>query len=121
MKEIQEYQKLAIKNATLILFSKYPEAAGVVYWILDCGCTKMCCVSEKGDPIGGRLLVSGQPMPDQDTIFVCHKCMVDRGPARERTVHQGVVWIQPLGKEHRKFISAKAFGPRSEAIGQAII
>jgi len=121
VKETQDYQETAIKNATHILLSKYPEAVGVVYWILDCGCIKMCCVSEKGDPIGGTLLTSGQSVPGQDTIFVCHKCMVDRGPSSERIVDQGIAWVRPLGKEHRKLISAKVFGPRSEVIGQAII
>jgi hypothetical protein len=121
MKVLEDYQMSVIKDVPFLLLLEYPQAVAVVWWILDCGCIKMGCVSEEGDPIGQLVLTTGQPRPDEGTMVVCHKCITDSLPASKRIVKRGIVWGRPPEKGHEQFISKKVFGPRNKNLGPAIV
>ena len=75
-----------------------PEAIGVAYKGLDCGCALVCGVSVRGEPLGGLRYVSGQPMPAIGKRPVCLKCKQDDG-LRGRVVREGIFWP---GADHER-------------------
>lgn len=122
MKNQEDYRKYALKQVCCIVATHYPEAVGVVFWQLDCGCIRVCGVSDKGEPVGKTILVAGQPMPDKDTVIVCPKCIENRGATTDRIVSQGLIWAE--GKngipttDVRRLIFREVFGSKSDSVGE---
>lgn len=95
------------------IFSDHPEAIGVAYKGLDCGCALVCAVSAKGDPVGSLVHVSGQPSGPGLGPPICLMCKKDSG--LDRVVMQGVHWpgeeSERPEEKLRLFIGEKVFGP----------
>ena len=68
----------------------YPEAIGVAYKGLDCGCSLMCGVSAQGQPLGALQHVPGTATESGAGALICLRCKQDNG--LQRVVNQGVVW-----------------------------
>lgn len=84
--------------ACLQVILEEPEAIGVAYKGLDCGCALVCGVSVKGHPQGTMRYVSGQPIPKVGQRAVCLKCKKDTGLG-ERVVRVGIYWP---GADHER-------------------
>ena len=100
------------ENCQKILFD-HPDAIGVAYKVLDCGCSLLCGVSAQGDPIGILRHLSGQPSKKGKRPPICLKCKIDNG--LKRVVWEGIYWPgveneQP-DKSFRLLIGRKVFGP----------
>lgn len=95
-----------------ILFDR-PEAIGVAYKVLDCGCALLCGVSAGGDPLGNLQHVSGQPVKKGIKTPTCLKCRKDDG--LDRVVWNGIYWPGSQrewpDKDLRLSIGRKVFGP----------
>jgi hypothetical protein len=95
-----------------ILFDR-PEAIGVAYKVLDCGCALLCGVSAGGDPLGTLRHVSGQPLKKGTKTPTCLKCRRDNG--LDRVVWNGIYWPGSQrewpDKDLRLSIGRKVFGP----------
>ena len=94
-----------------ILFS-YPEAIGVAYKVLNCGCALICGATAGGDPIGSLEHISGQPVKGGRQSPICLKCRKDDG--LDRVVWEGIYWPGPQSewpeKDLRVAIGRKIFG-----------
>jgi len=100
------------KACQKILFER-PEAIGVAYKVLDCGCALLCGVSAVGDPIGTLQHISSQPIKKKSSPPICLKCRKDNG--LDRVVWDGIYWpgVQREwpDKDLRISIGRKVFGP----------
>jgi len=94
-----------------ILF-EYPEAIGVAYRVLNCGCALICGSTAGGDPIGDLHHISGQPVKRGSKSPICLKCRKDKG--YDRVVWEGIYWPGSQDewpdKELRISIGRKVFG-----------
>jgi hypothetical protein len=101
-----------LRNCQRIL-SQYPEAIGVAFKWLDCGCSLLCGVSAKGDPVGRLVHFSGQTSTKGRPAPICFKCKKDGG--LDRVVWQGIHWPgdpeEYPDKELRLWIGRQVFGP----------
>ena len=109
------------KNTSFSLFNEtcqtilveYPEAIGVAYRALDCGCAVLCGVSAGGDPIGALQHVSGQPIKRGSKPPICLKCRKKNW--LDRVVWDGIYWPGSQSewpeKDLRITIGRKVFGP----------
>ncbi|MCP4687725.1 MAG: hypothetical protein GY859_06725 [Desulfobacterales bacterium] len=95
------------------ILTENPEAIGVAYKGLNCGCALLCGVTVKGDPIGALVHVSGQPSVKGLGPPICLMCKKDSG--LDRVVMHGMHWP---GEESEKpeealrlFIGEEVFGP----------
>jgi hypothetical protein len=61
MEEKTNFRSTAFDAACQTIFIEQPEAIGVAFKFLDCGCSRLCGVSAQGDPLGELVHVSGQP------------------------------------------------------------
>ena len=95
-----------------ILF-EYPEAIGVAYKVLNCGCALICGASPGGDPVGRLHHISGQPVKKGSRPPICLKCRKDYG--LDRVVWEGIYWPGAQSewpeKGLRISIGQKIFGP----------
>ena len=91
---------------------KHPEAIGVAYKVLDCGCALICGATAGGEPIGALHHISGQPIKRGNKSPICLKCRKDKG--FERVVWEGVYWPGSQSewpdKDLRISIGRKIFG-----------
>lgn len=107
------YASIAFNQTCLEILNEHPEAIGVAYKLLDCGCSLLCGVSATGDPAGSLIHVSGQPVAKGKNPPICLRCKVDNG--LRRVVWEGINW--PGGenempdKGFRLAIGKKIFGP----------
>ncbi|CAB1058881.1 hypothetical protein D1BOALGB6SA_3639 [Olavius sp. associated proteobacterium Delta 1] len=94
-----------------ILF-EHPEAIGVAYRVLNCGCALICGATAGGDPIGTLHHISGQPIKRGGKSPICLKCRKDKG--LDRVVWEGIYWPGPQNewpdKDLRISIGRKIFG-----------
>lgn len=105
------------QNAFLLacrrILDNHPQAIGVAFKWLDCGCSLLCGVSSRGDPVGRLVHVSGQPAGQSRHRPVCLQCRRDGGLSR--VVWQGIHW--PGAEDElperalRLEIGRKVFGP----------
>jgi hypothetical protein len=95
------------------ILTQHPEAIGVAFKWLDCGCSLLCGVSAKGDPVGTLVHFSGQVSTKGRRAPICFKCKKDGG--LDRVVWQGIHWPgdpdEYPDKELRLWIGRKVFGP----------
>ena len=61
MQEKTNFRSTAFDAACQTILSEQPEAIGVAFKFLDCGCSMLCGVSAQGDALGELIHVSGQP------------------------------------------------------------
>jgi hypothetical protein len=103
----------AFNDACRQILDEDPEAIGVAFKWLDCGCSLICGVSAKGAPLGLLVHVSGQPKKKGRKPPICLKCKRDNG--MERVVWQGIHWpgdeSELPDKKLRLAIGRKVFGP----------
>lgn len=108
------------ESACMRILREHPEAIGVAYKGLDCGCALLCGVSAKAQPLGPLQRVPGQPGPEKKKRPICLKCKMDDG-LRDRVVREGIFWPGSAGEkpdlELRNHIGRQVFGPnyREEA------
>jgi hypothetical protein len=95
------------------IMGEYPQAIGVAYKVLDCGCSLLCGVSVQGNPVGEMHHTSGQPVRKGIKPPICLKCKLDNG--LKRVVWEGIFWPgdenEKPDKEIRLFIGREVFGP----------
>jgi hypothetical protein len=113
MEEKTNFQSTAFDRACQAILGAFPEAIGVAFKFLDCGCSLLCGVTAQGRPIGELVHVSGQLLKKGKSQPVCLKCKRDGG--LHRVVWEGIHW--PGGenelpdKELRIAIGRNVFGP----------
>ena len=90
----------------------HPEAIGVAYKVLNCGCALICGATAGADPVGELQHISGQPVKGGGQSLICLKCRKDDG--LDRVVWEGIYWPGPQNewpeKELRITIGRKIFG-----------
>ncbi len=91
----------------------HPDAIGVAFKWLDCGCSLLCGVSAKGNPVGKLVQISDQIPQAGGKSNTCRQCRKDGG--LERVVWQGIHWpgeeSELPEKDLRLFIGRRVFGP----------
>jgi hypothetical protein len=104
----------AFETLCMELLNAYPEAIGVAYKGLDCGCTLLCGVSAASQPLGHLRYLSGQPQQSGRRPPICLKCKRDDGLHR-RVVREGIFWPGTADErpdiELRNLIGRSVFGP----------
>ena len=95
------------------ILGEHPEAIGVAYKVLDCGCSLLCGVSAQGIAVGELRHTSGQPARKGIKPPICLKCKLDNG--LKRVVWEGLFWpgddTEKPDKELRISIGREVFGP----------
>ncbi len=95
------------------IFLENPEAIGVAYKGLNCGCAMICGVSAKGEPAGELVHITGQPTGKGLGPPICLMCKKDDG--LDRVVRQGMHWpgeeSEKPDQELRQSIGERVFGP----------
>jgi hypothetical protein len=113
MEEKTNFRSTAFDGACQTILTSHPEAIGVAFKFLDCGCSLLCGVSVQGDPIGEMLHVSGRPARKGKKPPICFKCKKD--DSLERVVWEGIHWPgdenELPDKELRLSIGRNVFGP----------
>ena len=69
---------------------EHPEAIGVAYKVLNCGCAMICGATAAGEPIGTLQRISAQPVKRGNKSPICLKCRRDSG--FDRVVWEGIYW-----------------------------
>ena len=100
-------------DACYRILIQHPEAMGVAFKWLDCGCSLICGVNAKGDPAGSLVHVSAQASADAVRSHPCPQCRKDNG--LNRVVWQGIHWPgkpeEYPDRALRLLIGRKVFGP----------
>jgi len=113
MDKNQTTQMTPFNDACQRILDEHPDAIGVAYKILDCGCAWMCGVSAKGDPVGRLLHVSGQSLKKGRKPPICLRCKKEDG--LDRIVWEGLYWPGTQqewpDKDLREAIGQSVFGP----------
>ncbi len=114
MEDISCHRRDVLKKTCETIILEQPEAIGMVFVELDCGCINVCGVSAKGDPIGSMQTISGHQRDKDNKSPVCLKCYKDKKVAMDRVVNKGLVWpgdeSERPEKELRLCIGQKVFG-----------
>ena len=112
MEDIKNTEISPFNKACHDILTERPEAIGVAYKILDCGCALLCGTSSGGDPIGILQHISGQPIKKGNALTICLKCKKDNG--LDRVVWDGIYWPGAQSewpeKDLRISIGRKIFG-----------
>lgn len=97
-----------------LILASSPDAVGVAFRELDCGCARLCGVSRQGDPVGEVYNLSGQAPTRNLEPLVCLKCYRDKRFAVERTARKGILWAdgpdRQTGTDERQLIGIAVFG-----------
>ena len=113
MAENKSSQTSPFSEACQNILIEHPEAIGVAYKILNCGCALICGASVGGEPVGDLNHISGQPVRRGNKVPVCLKCRMDNG--LKRVVWEGIYWPGPQHEwpdiELRISIGRRIFGP----------
>ena len=113
MEDIEKNQASPFNEACRNILLEHPDAIGVAYRVLDCGCALLCGTSAGGEPTGTLQHISGQPIKKRITPPICLKCKKDDGLGR--VVWDGIYWPGSQSewpeKELRISIGQKIFGP----------
>ena len=99
-------------EACQTILAAHPEAIGVAYKVLNCGCSLICGASANGEPIGTLQHISGQPVKKGRKTPICLKCR--KGSGLDRVVWEGIYWPgrqeEWPDKELRIAIGRRIFG-----------
>jgi hypothetical protein len=113
MPEKTNFRSTAFDAVCQTILSEQPEAIGVAFKFLDCGCSLLCGVSAQGDPLGELVHVSGQPAKKGKKAPICFTCRKDGG--LERVIWEGIHWpgdeTELPDKDLRLAIGRNVFGP----------
>jgi hypothetical protein len=113
MQEKTNFRSTAFDAACQTIFIEQPEAIGIAFKFLDCGCALLCGVSAQGDPLGELMHVSGQSAKKGKKPPICFTCKKDSG--LERVIWEGIHWpgdeSELPDKELRLVIGRNVFGP----------
>ena len=113
MEEKTNFRSSAFEESCQIILNAYPQAIGVAFKFLDCGCSLLCGVSAQGNPVGELIHVSGQAARKGKKPPICFTCKKDGGV--ERVIWQGIHWpgdeSELPDKELRLSIGRNVFGP----------
>ena len=113
MEHTENTQFSPFNDACRKILFEHPEAIGVAYKVLDCGCALLCGASATGDPTGMLQHISGQPVKRGNMPPICLKCKKDDG--LDRVVWDGIYWPGSQDewpdKDLRISIGRKIFGP----------
>ena len=113
MEEKTNFRSTAFDQACLTILGSFPEAIGVAFKFLDCGCSLLCGVSAQGDALGTLVHVSGQPIRKGKKPPICFRCKRDGG--LDRVIWEGIHWpgdeSELPDKELRLAIGRNVFGP----------
>ena len=113
MEDIKNTQVSPFNEACREILFERPEAIGVAYKVLDCGCALLCGASAGGDPAGTLQHISGQLVKKGTLPPICLKCKKDNGLGR--VVWDGIYWPGSQSewpdKDLRISIGRKIFGP----------
>ena len=113
MEEKTNFRSTAFDAACQAILAEQPEAIGVAFKFLDCGCAMLCGVSAQGDALGELIHVSGQPTKKGKKTPICLRCRKDGG--FDRVIWEGIHWpgdeSERLDKELRIAIGRTVFGP----------
>jgi hypothetical protein len=109
----QSNRNTSFNEACQKILTEFPDAIGVAYKILDCGCAVLCGMTAAGDPVGVLHHISGQPIKKGARAPICLKCKRDDGLSR--VVWEGIYWPGSQqewpDKEIRQAIGREVFGP----------
>lgn len=93
----------------------HPEAIGIAYIELDCGCIHFCGVSFNGYPVGIMQTLDGPSQDDVDAPPICLQCYREKTLNMARVIRKGIVWpggaSEEPEKDFRIFIGQTVFGP----------
>ena len=113
MQEKTNFRSTAFDAACQTILIEQPEAIGVAFKFLDCGCSLVCGVSAQGEPLGELIHVSGQPAKKGKKPPICFTCKKDSGLGR--VIWEGIHWpgdeTELPDKELRLAIGRNVFGP----------
>ena len=113
MQEKTNFRSTAFDAACQAILSEQPEAIGVAFKFLDCGCSMLCGVSAQGDSLGELIHVSGQQAKRGKKPPICFICKKDNG--FDRVIWEGIHWpgdeSELPDKELRVAIGKNVFGP----------
>ncbi len=98
----------------------HPEAIGIAYIELECGCMHFCGVSFNGSPVGSLQTLSGASDDDAEAAPTCLACYRDKRLDMNRVLKRGLVWPGEASeipdKDLRIFIGQTVFGPNYDEI-----
>lgn len=104
----------AFEALCMEILNAHPDAIGVAYKGLDCGCALLCGVSAGSQPLGTLRYLSGQPRQAGGRQPICLKCKLNDG-LRGRVVREGIFWPGTRDEfpdiELRNLIGRSVFGP----------
>ena len=113
MEDLKKNQISPFNEACRKILFDHPEAIGVAYRVLDCGCALLCGTSAIGNPAGTLQHISGRPVKKRIAPPICLKCKKDNGLGR--VVWDGIYWPGSQNewpeKDLRISIGRKIFGP----------
>ena len=116
MKTESYHRQNALELACRYIRGEFPEAVGIAYMELDCGCIKLCGVSSRGRLLGPISLTLGKSSIRKNRPPVCKKCKTDEGVNIKRVVRHGLIWpnnsIHKIDGDLKITIGRKLFGDR---------
>jgi hypothetical protein len=112
MTDNKSTQSSPFNEACQNILVEHPEAIGVAYKVLNCGCALICGATATGEPIGTLHRISGQPIKRGSKSPICLKCRTDKG--FDRMVWEAIYWpglqSEWPDKDLRISIGRKIFG-----------
>ena len=104
-----------LRNMCNTIALEQPDAMGIAYIELDCGCIYLSGVSAKGDPVGQMHTISAQPAGEDKKPPICLKCYRSKTLEMQRVVKMDLMWpgeaSERPAKALRLYIGQKVFGP----------
>lgn len=104
-----------LKDICNTLVMDQPDAVGIAYIELDCGCIHFCGVSFNGHPVGKMQTLSGTSEDDAEAPPICLQCYREKKLDMMRVIKKRLVWPGEASempeKDLRIFIGQTVFGP----------
>ena len=115
MENIKDKRFTALKQMCNKIAMEQPEAIGMAFIELDCGCINVCGVSVKGDSVGTLQTIPGPFIEDDQSQPICLTCYKDKSIDIGRVINQGIMWpgdeSEKPQRQLRQFIGQSVFGP----------
>ena len=115
MENTKNKRTAALKQICNKIAMEEPEAIGMAFIELDCGCINVCGVSAKGDSIGTLQTIPSAFIEDDQSQPICLACYKDKSIDMGRVIHKGLVWpgdeSEKPQRALRQFIGESVFGP----------
>ena len=106
-------EKLKSLCNTIVL--EQPDAIGIAFIQLDCGCIYLNGVTAKAEPVGEMQTISMQPAGEDENPLICLRCRRDKKLDMQRVVKKDLMWpgeeSERPARELRLYIGQKVFGP----------